>query len=106
MLKVGGINETTEAKATNLAVTLSSVALGATYTAAAGDAIILTPDGANATLELKGEDDWLERGFSEGDKITITCTQNADWNKNSYFVQICFQPSFSYDYIDNFPSRL
>ena len=82
LLKVGGINETTEAKATNLAVTLSSVALGATYTAAAGDAIILTPDGANATLELKGEDDWLERGFSEGDKITITCTQNADWNKS------------------------
>ena len=39
ILKVGGINETTEAKATNLSLDIASIALGATYTAVTDDGI-------------------------------------------------------------------
>ena len=86
LLKVGGINETTEAKASNLAVTVSSVALGATMVASSTNRISLTrvntstyPYTGALTLLDTNNDDWLESGFSEGDKITIT-HPTSDWN--------------------------
>ncbi len=86
LLKVGGINETTEAKASNLAVTVSSVALGATMVGSASNRINLTrvntstyPYTGALTLLDSNVDDWIESGFSEGDKVTIT-HPTSDWN--------------------------
>ena len=83
-MKVGSINETTEAKATNLGLDISSIALGASYSSASSDGITLVKDNSSftVTLELQGSnvDSWLDRGFSEGDKITIVSTANATWN--------------------------
>ena len=86
LLKVGGINETTEAKASNLAITVSSVALGATMVASSTNRINLTrvntstyPYTGALTLLDSNVDDWVESGFSEGDKITIT-HPTSDWN--------------------------
>ena len=91
LLKVGGINETTEAKASNLGVTVSSVALGSTIAAGSDDKITLTmvdtttyPYTATIQLASTNVDDWPERGFSEGDKITVTHT--SDWNDKEFTI--------------------
>ena len=87
LLKVGGINETTEAKATNLNLTVSSVALGSSFVSSQTDRLSLTVTGSNypypatASFVDSDVDDWVERGFSEGDKISISGSgANQGWD--------------------------
>ena len=68
LLKVGGINETTEAKASNLAVTVSSVALGATMVGSASNRMNLSRVNTS-TYPYTGA-------------LTLLDTNNDDWNKN------------------------
>ena len=86
LTKVGGINETTAAKATTLSLGVSSVALGSSIQAANTDRLTLTPDGSSypytATIEMvDANDPWDERGFSEGDKIKVShSTTTNTWH--------------------------
>ena len=83
LLKVGGVNETTAAKATSLSLTVSSVALGSSIQAATGDRLTLTPAGTSypytATIQMVDSNEpWDERGFSEGDKIKVSHTTTTN----------------------------
>ena len=109
--KVGTINETTEAKASNMTITISSVALNSTI---AGAQLDITSSGDNKTVTVKLDtgDDWVESGFSEGDKITFTHGSNAsDANHNNSvtiktftdnnMTAICTNPNYVFSTISN-----
>jgi len=76
LLKVGSVNETTEAKASSLTINIASTALDTKVEGQVLDFI----GGNNAdTVQINldststgYEDDFVERGFTEGDKVTIT----------------------------------
>lgn len=111
LLKVGSINETTEAKASTLSIDISSIALNSTI---AGASINITSTSANSivTVELNTGDDWVESGFSEGDKITFTHNSNtSDANHNSSvtiqnftnnnMTAVCNNPSYVFSNVSN-----
>jgi len=76
LLKVGSVNETTEAKASSLTINIASTALDTKVEGQVLDFIGgSNPDTVQINLDSTStgyEDDFVERGFSEGDKVTIT----------------------------------
>ena len=82
LLKVGSINETTEAKASNMNIDISSLALDTKVEGQILDFIgNVNANTVQINLDVTStgyEDDFVERGFSEGDKITITHTSNTN----------------------------
>lgn len=65
LLKLGSINETIEAKASNLSITLASDTIGSIATD--------SPTGFN-TSSIEGTINFSEYGFREGDKVSISGT--------------------------------
>jgi len=71
VLKVGTVNETTEAKASNMNLVLSGTALGTIVTTSAGFA----SSSMTTTIDL------LEAGFQEGDILLLESAGNTNNNK-------------------------
>ena len=96
LLKVGPVNETTEAKASNMTIDISSIALD---TKVEGQILDFIGDVNANTVQISldvtstgYEDDFVERGFSEGDKVTITHTSNTS---DTLHNRQCIITSFS-----------
>ena len=90
--KVGTISETTEAKASNMNLEISSVLLGATTPATANITITYanTSIGSSVTMTIGGTlPGWRESGFIEGDKVVIKKSNNATFhNKRAVITSI------------------
>jgi len=71
VLKVGTVNETTQAKASNMSLVLSGTALGT----------VITTNAAFTTSSMTTTTDLLEAGFQEGDVVLLESTGNANNNK-------------------------
>ena len=71
VLKVGTVNETTEAKASNMNLVLSGTALGT----------IVTTSAAFASSSMTTTIDLLEAGFQEGDILLLESAGNTNNNK-------------------------
>lgn len=71
VLKVGTVNETTEAKASNMSLVLSGTALGT----------IVTTSAAFASSSMTTTIDLLEAGFQEGDILLLESAGNTNNNK-------------------------
>jgi hypothetical protein len=75
LTKVSNISETTEAKVSNVNLTISSIALNSEFTGSATNRITVTNSGgAGCSIQIVDttNDNWTTLGFSEGDKITIS----------------------------------
>ena len=71
VLKVGTVNETTQAKASNMSLVLSGTAIGT----------VITTNAAFTTSSMTTTTDLLEAGFQEGDVVLLESTGNANNNK-------------------------
>ena len=92
--KVGTIAETTEAKASNMTLELSSVSLGSSSPDGASISIRYhnTAIGSTITMVMNGTDpDWHESGFIEGDKIVIKYPSNiSQWQHDKRAIITSF----------------
>ena len=71
LLSVGTINETTDAKASNMTVTMSGTALGT----------IVQTNAAFTTSSMTTTTDLVDAGFQEGDVLLLESTGNTNNNK-------------------------
>ena len=71
VLSVGTVNETTQAKASNMSLVLSGTALGT----------VITTNAAFTTSSMTTTTDLLEAGYQEGDVLLLESTGNANNNK-------------------------
>ena len=70
--KVSSITETTEAKVSNVNLTLSSVSLSSEFVPSATNRLTITNNGASLSIADTHNPNWTDLGFSEGDKIKLT----------------------------------
>jgi len=71
LLNVGTINETTDAKASNMTVTMSGTALGT----------MVQTNAAFTTSSMTTNTDLVDAGFQEGDVLLLESTGNTNHNK-------------------------
>ena len=93
LLSVGNIADTTEAKVSNVSLTISAISLGSKFTASAENnsatppvpnnrVNVLNSTSSGCDIKLVDTDfsgTWLDLGFSEGDRITVS---SGDGNNN------------------------
>ena len=93
LLSVGNIADTTEAKVSNVSLTISAISLGSKFTASAENTSatppvpnnrvnVLNSTSSGCDIKLVDTDfsgTWLDLGFSEGDRITVS---SGDGNNN------------------------
>jgi len=93
LLSVGNIADTTEAKVSNVTLTISAISLGSKFTASAENnsatppvpnnrVNVLNSTSSGCDIKLVDTDfsgTWLDLGFSEGDRITVS---SGDGNNN------------------------
>jgi len=72
--KIGTINESIQAKASNMTLVLDAASLGASASISA----------TFTSLEMATNVDLSAEGFQEGDKILLTGTSNSNTNHNTY----------------------
>ena len=96
LLKVGSVNETTEAKASSLTIDIASIALDTKVEGQVLDFIgNVNADTVQINLDSTStgyEDDFVERGFTEGDKVTIT---HKDGTNTDLHNRQCIITSFA-----------
>ena len=107
LVSVGNITDTTEAKVSNVTLTMSSISLGSKFVAASGNTITVNPVTGGATLQLNNKtetDDWVALGFGEGDTISLTSSVANDQNHNLKLTISSFEDD-NYRAVCIFPSK-
>ena len=107
LVSVGNITDTTEAKVSNVSLTMSSISLGSKFVAASGNTITVNPVTGGATLQLNNKtetDDWVALGFGEGDTISLTSSVANDQNHNLKLTISSFEDD-NYRAVCIFPSK-
>ena len=83
LISIGGVQETTEARASTMSLKLSSIALGTMITTE------VEVDTGSSPYRLKTSIDLVEAGFREGDKVEI----NGAGNSNLHIIIEYFTPA-------------
>ena len=76
--KVGQVSETTQAKATSMALSIDSIALN-TNVASSSTTVVHSSTPQTVTIS----ESWIDSGFTEGDKVRM---ESNDGNNGKYFI--------------------
>ena len=106
LTKVGTVSETTEAKVSNVSLTVSSIGLSSAVVGSSTNKItIANSAGAGCTVKMIDQvESWVELGFAEGDEIKIASANDTD--NNGMTLVISRFTSNNYDAVCIHPSRL